>query len=214
MIRWGEHSEKGVMVRRTDGRTDGMNLFTELLVVAAKKCQVKSGHSCGHQTFVLLCSLSFMISRRSRVGLFDFRALYRILLTTFQMCFIRLPSGNGLWFNIICEFNYIHMILYITPWYLQRFANSNDHPIRDVANNIKRWKQAYCKLIFILAVSLWLSWDLTVYIDHLWCITLAGWYAHDLCWLQWAQRIHKRWQWPLVEILGVWDASLLCKSRK
>ena len=89
MIQWGEHNEKGVMVRRTDGRTDGMNLFTELLVVEAKKCQVKSGHSCGHQTFVLLCSLSFMISRRSRVGLFDFRVLYRILLTTFQMCFIR-----------------------------------------------------------------------------------------------------------------------------
>ena len=31
------------MVRRTDGRTDGINLFTELLVVAAKNVKLNRG---------------------------------------------------------------------------------------------------------------------------------------------------------------------------
>ena len=75
---------------QTDGRTDRRKwTYSQSCLVAAKKCQVKSGPSCGQQTFVLLYSLSFMISRRSRVGLFDFRALYKILLMDFHMCSIR-----------------------------------------------------------------------------------------------------------------------------
>ena len=86
--------DEGNIVKKawwSDGRTDGQTEWTysQSCLVAAKKCQVKSGPSCGQQTFVLLYSLSFMISRRSRVGLFDFRALYKILLMAFHMCSIR-----------------------------------------------------------------------------------------------------------------------------
>ena len=86
--------DEGYIVKKawwSDGRTDGQAEWTysQSCLVAAKKCQVKSGPSCGQQTFVLLYSLSFMISRPSRVGLFDFRALYKILLMDFHMCSIR-----------------------------------------------------------------------------------------------------------------------------
>ena len=37
----------------------------------------------------------------------------------YQMCFIRrLIQAMAFWFNLICEFNHIQIILYITPWYL------------------------------------------------------------------------------------------------
>ena len=49
----------------------------------SQRCQVKFGHFCGLLTFVLLCSLSFMISRRSRVGLFNFRAVCKIVVMVF-----------------------------------------------------------------------------------------------------------------------------------
>ena len=71
----------------SDGWTDRRNEPIHRASWPQLKNVVKSGPSCGHHTFVLLCS--FMISRRSRVGLFDFRALYKILLMAFQMCSIR-----------------------------------------------------------------------------------------------------------------------------
>ena len=49
----------------------------------SQRCQVKYGPFSGLLSFVLLCSLSFMISRRSRVGLFDFRAVCKILVMVF-----------------------------------------------------------------------------------------------------------------------------------
>ena len=89
---WYDEENKAKKAWWSDGRTDGQTertAWSQSCLVAAKKCQVKSGPSCGHQTFVLRCSLSFMISRRSRVELFDFRALYKILLMAFQMYSIR-----------------------------------------------------------------------------------------------------------------------------
>ena len=45
-----------------------------------QRSQVKYGPFCGLLTFVLLSALSFMIFWRSWFGLFDFRAVYNILV--------------------------------------------------------------------------------------------------------------------------------------
>ena len=100
-------------------------------------------------------------------------------------------------------------MLYNTFCLSHCFDSSNDKTIRDIANNTKRRMWIYCKLILIRVVCLWISWNEIIYIFRLVSVTFAGWQAHVICWLQWAC-LHNRPRCLWVEILGVWDASLLC----
>ena len=52
----------------TCSQSSSLSIYT-CIPGASQRCQVKYGPLCGIQTFVLLCSQSFMIYRRSRVGL-------------------------------------------------------------------------------------------------------------------------------------------------
>ena len=54
----------------TCSQSSSLSIYTCISGVS-QRFQVKYGPLCGLLTFVLLSSLSFMISRRSRVGLFD-----------------------------------------------------------------------------------------------------------------------------------------------
>ena len=66
----------------TCSQSSSLSIHTCILGIS-QICQFKYGPFCGLLAFVLLCSLSFMISRRSRVGQFDFRAVYKILVLVF-----------------------------------------------------------------------------------------------------------------------------------
>ena len=99
--------------------------------------------------------------------------------------------------------NHISIMLYILS---QCFDSSNANTI---AHDIKHRMWIYCKLILIRVVCLWISWNEIIYIYRLVGLTFAGWYAHEICWLQWPC-LHNSTRCLWVEILGVWDAPLLC----
>ena len=114
------------------------------------------------------------------------------------------PFDTWFWFN------HISIMLYNSSCLSQCFDSSNANTIRDITNDIKHRMWIYCKLILIRVVCLWISWNEIIYIYRLVGLTFAGWHAHKICWLQWACLLHNRPRCLWVEILGVWDAPLLC----